>query len=203
MSHIPSSRSRNAKQAMNAFLSAALALTLLVCVPIETRAQEPVKVKIIAINDFHGYLLPPPDFDLNIEPIGGGKRVEVEVGGAAALASVVKKLRAQTPFSIFVSGGDLVGGSPAISSWTLEEATINIMNQMGLELSTIGNHEFDRGKAELKRLQHGGCAPRVPCVQALRGHAPRTANFLAQNFLILQRTPLIRKQASPSSRRHS
>jgi 5'-nucleotidase len=197
MSHIPSSRSRNAKQAMNAFLSAALALTLLVCVPIETRAQEPVKVKIIAINDFHGYLLPPPDFDLNIEPIGGGKRVEVEVGGAAALASVVKKLRAQTPFSIFVSGGDLVGGSPAISSWTLEEATINIMNQMGLELSTIGNHEFDRGKAELKRLQHGGCAP----PSTLRTSAERTCaengQFLGAKFPYLAANAIDQETGKP------
>lgn len=158
------------KRVTQRFLSASVALGFLAGVYGAANAQEPVHVKIIAINDFHGYLLPPPDFDLNVEPVGGGKPVEVEVGGAAALATVVKKLRAQAPFSIFVSGGDLVGGSPAISSWTLEEATIDVMNQMGLELSTIGNHEFDRGKAELKRLQTGGCAPSA----ALRTSSEKT-----------------------------
>lgn len=127
--------------------------------PAVLHAQEPVQVKIVAVNDFHGYLTPPLGFELNIEPEGGGRRVEVQVGGASALATTVKRLREKAPHSIFVSVGDLIGGSPAISAWTLEEATIDVMNQMGLELSTIGNHEFDRGKAELKRMQEGGCAP--------------------------------------------
>lgn len=127
--------------------------------PAILRAQEPVQVKIVALNDFHGYLTPPLGFELNIEPEGGGRRIEVQVGGASALATTVKRLQAKSPHSIFVGVGDLIGGSPAISAWTLDEATIDVMNQMGLELSTIGNHEFDRGKAELKRIQNGGCAP--------------------------------------------
>jgi 5'-nucleotidase len=59
---------------------------------------------------------------------------------------------------LFVGVGDFVGGSPAISTWTAGEATIEAMNLIGLEVSAVGNHEFDRGKAELKRLQTGGCA---------------------------------------------
>lgn len=146
------------------------------------QAQETTAVKIIAINDFHGYLQPPPDFDLNIEPATGGKRVEVEVGGAAALATIVNQLRAKGPHSIFVSGGDLVGGSPAISSWTLDEATIDVMNQMGLELSTIGNHEFDRGKAELKRLQNGGCASKETLRIAAETTCAKGGSFAGAKF---------------------
>lgn len=145
-------------------------------------AQEPTNVKIIAINDFHGYLQPPPGFDLNIDAPGGGKRVEVDVGGASALATVVKQLRAKGPHSIFVSGGDLIGGSPAISSWTLDEATIDVMNQMGLELSTIGNHEFDRGKAELKRLQNGGCAPKESLRIAAETTCAKDGRFTGAQF---------------------
>src|SRR3546814_13673936 len=40
------------------------------------------------------------------------------------------------------------------------------MNSLGLEFSAVGNHEFDRGWRELKRMQDGGCEQltmRAPC----------------------------------------
>lgn len=120
---------------------------------------QPIEVKIIAINDFHGYILPPPDFVLPLADPKTGKTSPFKVGGAASLSTLVKQLKAKNPNSIFVASGDLIGGSPAISAFTLDEATIDILNQMGLEVSAVGNHEFDRGLAALKRLQDGGCAP--------------------------------------------
>ena len=33
------------------------------------------------------------------------------------------------------------------------------MNLIGLDLNAVGNHEFDEGEDELKRMQRGGCHP--------------------------------------------
>ncbi|MDN3988184.1 bifunctional metallophosphatase/5'-nucleotidase [Zwartia vadi] len=119
-----------------------------------------ISVKIIALNDFHGYLNRADNAELYVsDPDQPNSPVRVQVGGVAYIASLIKKLKAENPNAIVVSAGDLVGASPAISSFTQDEATINIMGQMGMEVSVVGNHEFDRGKVELLRLQNGGCAP--------------------------------------------
>jgi 5'-nucleotidase len=41
-----------------------------------------------------------------------------------------------------------------------DEPTVEVLNQIGLDISSVGNHEFDKGAAELMRLQNGGCYPR-------------------------------------------
>ncbi len=152
---------------------AMLSLALLVgCAPtagpkLEHRASpsadlttDTVNVKLIALNDFHGYLNRSENAVVYLsDPDNSNSAFPVQVGGAPYIASLINKLRAESPNAIVVSGGDLVGASPAISSFTQDEATINIMGQMGLEVSAVGNHEFDRGKKELIRLQNGGCAP--------------------------------------------
>ena len=119
-----------------------------------------VKVKIIGMNDFHGYLNRSDNAELFLkDPDNPGSVAKVKVGGAAYVATLVKQLKAKNPNSIVVGAGDFIGASPAISSFTQDEATINVMGEIGLEVSAVGNHEFDRGKEELKRLQNGGCAP--------------------------------------------
>src|SRR5258706_3147323 len=105
----------------------------------------PVNVRIVAINDLHG----------NIKK-GSARVAGVPAGGAAYLATLVSDLRAASPNSIFVSAGDLIGASPIESGAFHDEPTILAMNLMGLDLSTVGNHEFDEGQAELKRMQEGG-----------------------------------------------
>ena len=58
-----------------------------------------------------------------------------------------------------VSAGDLIGASPLLSAAFHDEPTIEAMNQIGLDLNAVGNHEFDEGEAELLRMQYGGCHP--------------------------------------------
>jgi len=50
----------------------------------------------------------------------------------------------------------------AISALFHDEPTIEAMNRIGLEFNAVGNHEFDEGKTELKRMQSGGCHPTDP-----------------------------------------
>ena len=66
--------------------------------------------------------------------------------------------------SIFVAAGDLIGASPFLSAMFHDEPTIESLSMMGLDISSVGNHEFDEGKAELLRMQNGGCHPVDTCL---------------------------------------
>ena len=127
---------------------------------LDTVAVTPVNVKLIALNDFHGNIEATSESNGGSVVLpNGGAGQRVAVGGAAYLATLVKNLRAKNPNNILVGAGDMVGASPFASSITHDEASIDVLNQIGLEVSSVGNHEFDHGTAELKRLQGGGCYP--------------------------------------------
>jgi 5'-nucleotidase len=127
-------------------------------------AADPVAVRLIGINDFHGNL-ESAYLSLALQDPGappGSPVVFVPAGGAAPLAGLVKRLRADAPHSIVLGAGDLIGAAPLVSTLFRHETTIGILNDMGLEVSALGNHEFDAGVAELKRVIRGGCAPNAP-----------------------------------------
>ncbi|WP_295955057.1 bifunctional metallophosphatase/5'-nucleotidase [Rhodoferax sp.] len=127
---------------------------------LDTVAAKPVNVKMIALNDFHGNIEPTSETNGGSVVLpNGGSGQRVAVGGAAYLATVVKNLKAKNPNNIMVGAGDMVGASPFASSITHDEASIDVLNQIGLEVTSVGNHEFDHGIAELKRQQNGGCYP--------------------------------------------
>ena len=100
----------------------------------ETAPRAPFAVKLIAFNDFHGH---------------------VEV--ADALAANVARLRSRAAHSVVVGAGDSIGASPLVSSLFLDEPAVEVLNRIGLEFNSVGNHEFDKGAVELMRLQNGGC----------------------------------------------
>lgn len=131
--------------------------------PVATAPAAPVKVKVLAINDFHGNLKTPLGGIRIKDPANPGKTVTVDAGGAEYLASAVKQLRAQNPNHVFVAAGDLIGASPLLSALFRDEPTIEALSLMGLDISAVGNHEFDKGFAELKRMQFGGCHPTEGC----------------------------------------
>jgi 5'-nucleotidase len=120
-------------------------------------ASAPVQVKLLAINDFHGQLKPPAGGIRIQDPAQPGKTINVPAGGAEHLATAVETLRAQNPNHAFVAAGDLIGATPLLSALFRDEPTIESLSAMGLEISAVGNHEFDQGAAELLRLQNGGC----------------------------------------------
>lgn len=108
----------------------------------------PETIQILALNDFHGALMPP----------SGGN-----LGGIASISTLIKQLKKEHPNTIIVGVGDLVGASPLLSSMFNDEPTINALSKLGMEVSTVGNHEFDKGKDELLRKQNGGCHPKTGC----------------------------------------
>jgi len=143
-------------------LAAALAAALLAgCAT--PRSAEPVKVRVLAINDFHGNLRPAPGGLLTGDPAHPGRTITVPAGGAEHLATAVAELRAAHANHIFVAAGDLIGATPLLSALFRDEPTIESLSLMGLEASAVGNHEFDKGADELLRLQRGGCHPGDGC----------------------------------------
>jgi 5'-nucleotidase len=156
---------------MKRILPLALAMFVAACATPQTSHQpsdqantEPVEVGLIAINDFHGALQPPKAAIST--PDGKGGHVIVPAGGAAWLASAVDSIKAKHANTVVVAAGDLTSASQIASSLYLDEPAVGVLNRIGLEFNAVGNHEFDRGSAELKRLQNGGCeknTSREPC----------------------------------------
>ena len=115
---------------------------------------------LLAFNDIHGNIDPPTG--------SGGLVNGNPAGGAEYLAYWIKKLRAEAQQQgsakvLTVAAGDNVGASPLVSAAFHDEPTIEIENSFGLDVSSVGNHEFDEGVTELKRLQFGGCHPTDGC----------------------------------------
>lgn len=160
-------------------LATVLAAVLLTCAcaaPMASRARvsaasQTVTVGIVALNDFHGALEPPKQSVF--VPTGQGPTptepsgtVGVPAGGAAWLASAIDSIRTKYRDTVVVSAGDMISASQISSSLFLDEPAIGVMNRIGVDFNAVGNHEFDRGRDELLRMQNGGCAQhtaRKPC----------------------------------------
>ena len=127
-----------------------------------------IDVQVLAVNDFHGA----------VETTG-------LYGGVEYLATYVKNLEATNPNTIFVSGGDMIGASPLLSGIFHDEPTIEAFNLMGLDFATVGNHEFDEGPEELRRMQEGGCHPVDGCQDGDPFYGAEF-KYLASNVIRLQ-----------------
>jgi 5'-nucleotidase len=140
-----------------------------------------IALKIAAINDFHGWLQPSPE---RVRVMGPQAPVEsaVTAGGMPQLAAMIERMRKQNPNFAFVSAGDLFGASPLLSATFDDEPTIEAMNAARLDFNGVGNHEFDRGLADLRRMQAGGCPPKG-CKSGASFSGARFP-FLAANVVI-------------------
>jgi 5'-nucleotidase len=149
--------------------------------PTEWKASSPTPatlktVKILGFNDFHGQLNPPPAID--------GR----PLGGAAVLASYLRAAaKGIEDSTLVVHAGDLIGASPPASALHQDEPTIEFFGaSLGTGCSardraaescrvvaSLGNHEFDEGVNELRRVVLGGNHARGPFL----GHAYAGAPF--------------------------
>ena len=138
-------------------------------------APSTVHLQVLAINDFHGYLEPPSG--------ANGRWLEQPVGGVEFLATHINNLRAGAPNTIVLSGGDNIGASPMLSSLFHDEPTIEALSALGLDFSTVGNHEFDEGWSELERIQRGGCRTTTDCQAGTEFRGARFT-YLAANVQV-------------------
>ena len=146
---------------VRAVVAFAIATTL--AAPSHSQTLAPVELRILAINDFHGNLRPPPGGIAIADPEDKTKKTIVPAGGAEHMATLVKELRDGHNNTVFVAAGDLIGASPFLSAMFHDEPTIEALSMMGLDIASVGNHEFDEGKDELLRMQNGGCHPVDKC----------------------------------------
>ncbi|HYD23651.1 MAG TPA: bifunctional metallophosphatase/5'-nucleotidase [Croceibacterium sp.] len=141
-----------------------LALGACATVPADAPGQATAEdIQILALNDFHGNIEVPASPTTYFD---GSERTQAQLGGAARLGATLGAWRQGQANTITVAAGDLISASPLASAYFLDEPTIMALNRAGLELASVGNHEFDRGAAELRRMQQGGCevhTNRVPC----------------------------------------
>ena len=142
--------------------------------PAQAKPSGTVSVQLLALNDFHGNLLPPAG--------SSGRVGTIDAGGVEYLATHINTLRAQNPNTVVVSAGDLIGASPLLSAIFHDEPTIEAFNLIGLDFNAVGNHEFDEGWDELVRMQEGGCHPVDGCADG-DGFEGANFQFLAANVV--------------------
>jgi 5'-nucleotidase len=136
--------------------------------PAPTKA---IPVQLLSFNDYHGHIeedtastTASSDGNVNVAPVPG-PATWVPAGGAAYLATHLQMLRAGHANSLTVAAGDLIGGSTFTSGFYHDEPSVETLNAMHLDASSVGNHEFDEGVTELLRMQNGGCHPVDGCFQ--------------------------------------
>jgi 5'-nucleotidase len=129
----PSHRARRGLRAVSLAAGLGLVATPLALLTAPSaQAAGPVEVNILGINDFHGRI----------------KSNGVEAG-AAVLAGAVDQIRTAHPNTVFAAAGDLIGASTFESFIAHDKPTIDALNASGLEVSSVGNHEFDQGYNDL------------------------------------------------------
>ncbi|MER6439375.1 bifunctional metallophosphatase/5'-nucleotidase [Streptomyces sp. NPDC001185] len=121
-------------------------------------------VQLLSFNDLHGNLEPPTGSSgrvTELQPDGTTK--SVDAGGVEYLATHLRDARKGNKYSITAAAGDMVGASPLLSGLFHDEPTVDALNKLDLDVTSVGNHEFDEGAKELARLQNGGCHPTDGC----------------------------------------
>jgi 2',3'-cyclic-nucleotide 2'-phosphodiesterase (5'-nucleotidase family) len=108
------------------------------------------KLTILHINDFHGRVFPIAD-----KPADRAK----PMGGAAYLAAMIEAEKARNPRGvILLSAGDMFQGTP-ISDVFHGRPVLEMMNDLHFDAMTLGNHEFDWGRAALAGIIKGAAFP--------------------------------------------
>ena len=116
------------------------------------------KLVILHSNDLHGDFLPEV-------------KEGIETGGLVRLSGYVKKVRAEEENVIYMNAGDMFRGS-IIDSEYLGLSTINMMNMLRPDVSSVGNHEVDYGLAHLLFLEKCARFPRriFCCLRLMHSH---------------------------------
>ncbi|PKW25658.1 bifunctional metallophosphatase/5'-nucleotidase [Phycicoccus duodecadis] len=137
-------------------------------------------VQLLSFNDYHGHLeATDSPLSATLDPS------RTPAGGAEHLATALSELRKDAPKgrSLTVAAGDLIGGSTFLSGLFHDEPAVETLNAMKLDVSSVGNHEFDEGTAELLRMQKGGCHPVDGCYFPTQPYGGADFQWLAANVV--------------------
>ncbi len=124
-----------------------------------TPPAAPVEINLVGMNDFHGHL-DATKFEY-VSAADGAFQSHL-AGGVDNVAAALQAWRRVDKDLLFLGAGDLIGASPAMSAMWADEPSLNALTMAGMFASSVGNHEFDKGRAELLRQQNGGCVSTLP-----------------------------------------
>ncbi|MGW5342543.1 bifunctional metallophosphatase/5'-nucleotidase [Streptomyces sp. NPDC004050] len=143
-----------------------------------------VDVQLLSFNDFHGTLEPPQGSSGTVtERQADGSTKAIPAGGVEYLATSLREARKGHEYSITAAAGDMIGGSPMLSGLFHDEPTVEALNNLKLDVSSVGNHEFDEGKTELRRMAYGGCHPVEGCFEMGKEFTGSEFKYLAANVV--------------------
>lgn len=117
--------------------------------------EKKIPVQFLGINDLHGFIEGNSNKAENGKAIGGMSSLAYNFQQEQRTFAKSNALTSIKSNSVLVQSGDIVGGSPAISGLLQDQPTMNSMNAIGFHVGTVGNHEFDEGIVEFKRILHG------------------------------------------------
>ncbi|MBO1513710.1 DUF6359 domain-containing protein [Metabacillus bambusae] len=103
-----------------------------------------ISVQLLGVNDLHGKV------DIT------GTVSGANYGRMDYLAAHLRQRETTNPNTLIVHAGDMVGGSSPVSALLQDEPTVEMMESIGFDVGTVGNHEFDEGVEEMLRLINGG-----------------------------------------------
>lgn len=117
--------------------------TTVIAAPASVSAADPVTITLLSINDFHG-------------------RIDTTGDLTTKWATTIEQQRALDPDLLLLGAGDLIGASLFNSAVAQDQPTIDVLNELCLNASSVGNHEFDKGYADLTERVIGGDAGHQP-----------------------------------------
>lgn len=143
---------------------------LLTCFSVSAQAA-PRTVRILHINDFHGFA----------NPLAATSSAPA-IGGAAFLATKVAELRADGT-TLFMAAGDLIQGD-SWGNFSQGRASIEVMNLLGIDVACLGNHEFDFGQTVLKQRISEARFPLLAANLAGMPEVPASSQFVRNGLKV-------------------
>jgi len=158
------------------FALVVLILTTAVYSSGQTDQSKYVKLTILHTNDTHSRIEP--------FPMDGSRNQGL--GGVAKRAEVVRRIREQNEHVLLLDAGDYFQGTPYFNFYS-GELEITLMNELGYDVATIGNHEFDLG---LDNLASQLSKAKFQIVNANYGIKGTPLEGILKPYTIIQKGPL-------------
>lgn len=144
-------------------------------ISVEAGAQD---LWIVHTNDTHSCVMP-------INPLSSDT-AQADKGGFLRRASFVRQMREEHPHLLLFDSGDFSQGSAYYNQYK-GEVEVTLMNEMKYDAATIGNHEFDFGMDNMKRIYS---MAQFPIVCANYDFSGTVLEGLVKPYVILEREGL-------------
>ncbi len=159
-------------------MAAALLTAVCLLAPAMLRAQDSARVKVWVLhtNDTHSCVMPISPHDADT--------LQADKGGFLRRAAFVRQMRAEKDSALLLfDSGDFSQGSPYYNLFH-GEVEVKLMNHMGYDAATIGNHEFDFGTENMARLFR---LAQFPIVNSNYGFAGTALEGLVKPYAVFVR----------------